>query len=780
MEEQKMQNKKCYVLCLILVLGLTLGSTAQDITSGLLSHWRLSEGSGATALDSAGGNHGTLMEDATWTDGMIGGGVLLDGEGDYVNCGNDNSFNISASVSLAAWVQPDTGFAYPDWSGIIMRGGPNLDTFAFYYNGNTENLGFKTTGTTGSTWMATPAPGLLDGEWHHVAAVYNGASKMIYMDAQEVISANSTGPIETSDGNLLLGAGRDLDPPTHYLAGKLDDARIYTRDLSVEEIELLMLAQDHPRGVALQPNPEDEADDVPLPVTLAWRPGEFAQQHDVYLGTSFADVNNADAIDPMGVLLAQGLDVNHLDTDQLEFGQTYFWRVDEVNGAPDHTIIKGLVWEFTVEPVGYPIVNITATASSSQAPDMGPEKSIDGSGLDALDQHNTDGTDMWLSGAGVVPVWIQYEFDKTYKLHEMWVWNSNQLIEAILGLGAKDVVIETSMDGSDWAPVEDAAQFAQGTAKPDYVYNTTVSLGSVLAKFVRITINSGYGMLPQYGLSEVRFFAVPTAARGPEPADGAITESANIVLNWRAGREAASHQVYLGTDSADLSLIGTTSESRFDAGPLDYAQTYYWSVTEINEAETPSSYAGDTWRFSLPDYGVVDDFEQYDNDCQRIFFAWEDGLGHSGGAEIEGCDVPESNGNGGGSIVGNAVAPFAEKSIVNVDSKQSMPLSYDNAFGPSETTLTLVSQDWTTGGVQTLSLFFYGQPDNSGQLYVKINNTKLIYNGDAADITAAQWQQWNIDLNAVPGLQNVTVLTIGVDGASAAGMLYIDDIRLYP
>ena len=775
-----MQNRRMCMPCLIFVLGLSLSCTAQDISSGLLSHWRLSDGSGATAMDSAGGNHGTLMADATWTDGMIGGAVLLDGEGDYVNCGNDNSFNITATVSLAAWIQPDIGFAYPDWSGIIMRGGPNLDTFAFYYNGNTENLGFKTTGTTGSTWMASPAPGLLDGEWHHVAAVYNGSTKMIYMDAQEVISANSTGPIETSDGNVLLGAGRDLNPPTHYAAGKIDDARIYARDLSLQDIELLMLAQDNPPGVALQPDPEDQADDVPLPVTLAWRPGEFALQHDIYLGTSFADVNNADAIDPMAVLLAQGLDVNHFDTDQLDFGQTYFWRVDEVNGAPDHTIIKGLVWEFTVEPVGYPIVNITATASSSQSADMGPEKTIDGSGLDALDQHGTDGTDMWLSGAGVVPVWIQYEFDKAYQLHEMWVWNSNQLVESILGLGAKDVVVETSMDGSDWAPVEAVSQFAQGTAKPDYVYNTSVSLGNVLAKFVRITISSGYGMLPQYGFSEVRFFAIPTSARGPEPADGAITEGANIVLNWRAGREAAAHEVYLGTDAADLALIGTTNESSFDAGPLDYAQTYYWSVTEINEAETPSSYAGDTWRFSLPDYGVVDDFDQYDNECQRIFFAWEDGLGHSGGTDIEGCDVPESNGNGGGSIVGHAQAPFAEKGTVNIDSKQSMPLSYDNAFGPSETTLRLGGQDWTAGGVQSLSLFFYGQADNSGLLYVKINNTKLVYSGDAADLSQAQWQQWTVDLSAVPGLQNVTTLTIGIDGASAAGMLYIDDIRLYP
>ncbi len=80
----------------------------------------------------------------------------------------------------------------------------------------------------------------------------------------------------------------------------------------------------------------------------------------------------------------------------------------------------------------------------------------------------------------------------------------------------------------------------------------------------------------------------------------------------------------------------------------------------------------------------------------------------------------------------------------------------------------------------SLSLFFYGQPDNSGQLYVKINNTKVVYNGDGADLTQEQWQQWNIDLTSLGGLENVRSLIIGVDGASAAGMLYIEDIRLYP
>jgi len=520
-------------------------------------------------------------------------------------------------------------------------------------------------------------------------------------------------------------------------------------------------------------NPESDAVDVPLGLILSWSPGDFAVTHDVYFGTALDDVNDATAPD------SAGQSDTTYDPGLLDYGQTYYWRVDEVNGAPDNTVFKGEVWNFTIEPLSIPVEGISVTASSSNSAEMGPEKTIDGSGLNDLDQHSTIAMDMWLSAAGPAP-WIQYEFDKTYKLDQLIVWNSNQLIESFLGLGAKDVVVEYSEDGAAWIALEGPIVFNQATSMDDYEANTAVEFGGVQAKFVKITITAGYGMIPQWGLSEVRFLYIPTFAREPEPADGSTADTGDVILAWRVGREAVSNEVYLGTDAANLELVGTTGDSSYAAGILDYGTTYYWSVTSINEAETPSAYAGDVWSFAIPDFGVVDDFEQYDNACNRIFFAWEDGLGHNGGTEIEGCDVAPSNGNGGGSIVGNDVAPFAEKSIVNVDSKQSMPLNYDNAFGPSEATLTIPGQDWSAGGVQILSLFFHGQPDNSGQFYVKINNSKVVYSGDAGDIAQAQWLQWNIDLSSVAGLENVTQLTIGVDGASAAGVLYIDDIRLYP
>ena len=91
------------------------------------------------------------------------------------------------------------------------------------------------------------------------------------------------------------------------------------------------------------------------------------------------------------------------------------------------------------------------------------------------------------------------------------------------------------------------------------------------------------------------------------------------------------------------------------------------------------------------------------------------------------------------------------------------------------------AQNWTANGVKSLSLWFQGAAGNGGQLYVKINSTKVSYNGSASDLAKPAWLPWNIDLSTVGGnLSKVTSLTIGIEGAGTKGILYIDDIRLYP
>ncbi|GAH30738.1 unnamed protein product, partial [marine sediment metagenome] len=348
-----------------------------------------------------------------------------------------------------------------------------------------------------------------------------------------------------------------------------------------------------PAPIARNPDPEDGATDVCRKVVLSWTPGMYADKHDVYFGTDFNDVNDANNLDPIG---PGEIYRAHQDADSypvpetLDFGQTYYWRIDEVNAPPDEdTIFKGDTWQFTVEPIAYPIAGdkITPSASGSYAADQGPENTINGSGLDANDMHSTvHTTDMWLSrDEEPGQAWIEYEFDKVYKLHEMWVWNHNSTSEEDLGFGFKDVTIEYSENGTDYTTLGGTThEFAQAPSKAGYEHNTEVPFG-VPAKYVRLTANSNWGTYGKYGLSEVRFYYIPVLARDESPKSGTTIDGVDVVLSWRPGREAAEHYVYFSTSFEDVNT-GTIDPDIIDAGgecetsygplSLDLGKTYYW------------------------------------------------------------------------------------------------------------------------------------------------------------------------------------------------------------
>jgi hypothetical protein len=378
---------------------------------------------------------------------------------------------------------------------------------------------------------------------------------------------------------------------------------------------------------------------------------------------------------------------------------------------------------------------------------------------------------MWLATPGAEPLWIQFEFDGIYKLHEMLVWNYNVQFELVLGFGVKDVTVEHSSDGATWTALGDAA-FAQGTAMAAYRANTGVDFGGVPVKYVRLNIHSGHGPMGQFGLSEVRFMFIPTHAREPEPADGATNVAITASLAWRAGREAVAHEVYLGNAADKLVLVETVEAASYTPADLEFGAGYSWRVAEVNEAAVPSVWESAVWSFQTIEYAVIDDMESYDDDENAIFDTWLDGF------------VNET-----GSTVGYFEAPFAERIIVN-GGRQSMPLEYVNDTAPfySEAEYDLGSMDLTVGGADTLRLFVAGQADNAVErLYVAVEDTSgsvaVVSHPDENIVTQAGWSEWAIpysDLGAV-NLGRVATLTIGVGDrdnptAGGSGLIFIDDV----
>ncbi len=276
-------------------------------------------------------------------------------------------------------------------------------------------------------------------------------------------------------------------------------------------------------------------------------------------------------------------------------------------------------------------------------------------------------------------------------------------------------------------------------------------------------------------------FTTEGAVGSPNPAKGAVDVTQTPTLTWTPGF-GATHEVYFGTDASSLELkaSGSLGSENYEPGQLEWNTTYYWRVDEANSANTDSPWTGPLWSFTTANFLIVDDFESYNDidegepGSNRIYLAWADGF-----------DNPAIN----GSTVGHLDPPFAEQTIVHAG-LQSMPMSYDNAVGKSEATLTLTSnRDWTVKGVNSLTIWYRGAPTNAAEpMYVVLNGSAGVDNDNPNAAQANAWIEWSIDLMRFAdqgvNLANVTSITLGLGNrsnpvAGGAGMMYFDDIRLY-
>lgn len=105
-----------------------------------------------------------------------------------------------------------------------------------------------------------------------------------------------------------------------------------------------------PPDQASRPNPVDGATEVRRDAVLRWTPAEYVPTtngHRVYLSESFDEVDNGLASADRGLTDDPAFDTGDLPFE-LNFGTTYYWRIDEYN--PDAGWKRSDVWKFTTKP----------------------------------------------------------------------------------------------------------------------------------------------------------------------------------------------------------------------------------------------------------------------------------------------------------------------------------------------------------------------------------------------------------------------------------------------
>jgi formylglycine-generating enzyme required for sulfatase activity len=302
------------------------------VVPNLVGWWKFDKGSGTTAYDSAGDNHGTISG-AQWTTGQIDGALSFDGVSDYVDL---TDFDLPENFAVCLWVNPTTTADDQCFIAKNTSEGDNIFLFGFWSGGHHVRVrsDVHIEGTKTKGWQQLVVVAEQIDSTHTNISVYRN-SKILWTHILNDVVGDMSGKAWT------IAQEWDAGSRTDFFNGLIDDVRIYDRALSVEEI--LQLCQEGFGGRAFDPDPAEGATAVAPDVVLNWVPGTYATSHDVYFGTGFSDVNDADT---SWSEYKGNQEPNSYDpAGDLEPGTSYYWRVDE---RGDTTYVKGDAWSFTV------------------------------------------------------------------------------------------------------------------------------------------------------------------------------------------------------------------------------------------------------------------------------------------------------------------------------------------------------------------------------------------------------------------------------------------------
>lgn len=227
---------KTVILCSTLLCLVSIMSV-QAAKLDLSSAWLFEENGGKVTNDIVGGHDGEIKGSVEWVDnGKFGGALKFPGKGDsYIRIDHADVFN-SDPYTFVAWVKLNAA----SWQYVVWRNGDvwpevnnvrHLDiwihqddypVFMWHVNGQVGRIDGKTI--------------VADGEWHHIAKVYDGKKVQMFIDGELDGDAPSGGTLDTSDSPIWIGAR----PGNVAATGLFDEVGFFTKALSEAQVNDVM------------------------------------------------------------------------------------------------------------------------------------------------------------------------------------------------------------------------------------------------------------------------------------------------------------------------------------------------------------------------------------------------------------------------------------------------------------------------------------------------------------------------------------------------------------
>ena len=219
------------------VLGTQL-NPYHPLNQGLVGCYEFNERSGQVASDiSQYRHHGNLITNPGWVPNVFGGGLYFDHTSNkYVDCGTQMGTALGngvSALSVSLWFKADatalsTGiFNIGDIAsfgefGITI----GTDTLSVLMSSLGFNHGVPFTDTT---------------LWHHIFTQYTGSRGQVYLDNSLIMDFAHSTNLNLSGLKTFIGVWFN---PTRTFDGKIDQVRIYNRELQISEITQLSLRPD--------------------------------------------------------------------------------------------------------------------------------------------------------------------------------------------------------------------------------------------------------------------------------------------------------------------------------------------------------------------------------------------------------------------------------------------------------------------------------------------------------------------------------------------------------
>ncbi len=201
-------------------------------SNSLIAYWQFNENTGTVASDAIGGSNGNIAG-AQWTSGINKSALNFNGTTGEVEVPTNSTLNITGDkISLSVWFKKETEnddgtFLFCRTKYILRIDNHGKITFAIY----------------NPQWHSVTIPWekrIVNTDWHHVVATYNGKYMKIYVDAVLFAKKSTTGNLKTSSSDIYIGS----EHPINYFDGTIDEVALYSEALS--KIEISQLYSDTP------------------------------------------------------------------------------------------------------------------------------------------------------------------------------------------------------------------------------------------------------------------------------------------------------------------------------------------------------------------------------------------------------------------------------------------------------------------------------------------------------------------------------------------------------